>query len=137
MASPTPRTPPWAWAALGLAGAGTLVSLAGAPAVLASNRDKPLRTPFWFAHAPFQGAALGLAALALVRPGLAAVPAVAAMACLTILQFAFEAAGTAALLPSRTALVATLGAFLNSGIMGGGGRYGGERVVEVLGLPED
>jgi hypothetical protein len=97
MARPAPRTPSWAWAALCLAATGTLISLGGAQAVLASNRDKPLRTPFWFAHVPYQGVTLALTGVALVRPGLAAVPAVAALACLTVLQLAFEAAGTRAL----------------------------------------
>lgn len=98
----------WRWAALALAAGGTLVSLAGQSAVTAATRDEPLRTPFWFAHVAWQSVSLGLSALALARPG-AAVPATAFLACLVILQFAFEGAGTLMLLPSRSALAAVIG----------------------------
>ena len=89
----------WSGAALALATGGSLAALFGAPAVLASTRDEPLRTPFWFVHVAFQGVTLALTAAALfVHPGAVAVPAVAALACLVPLQFVFEAAGARELL---------------------------------------
>jgi hypothetical protein len=101
--------PPWRWAALAVAAVGSLAALGGQAAVTAATRDDPLRTPFWFAHVAFQGVALGLAGAALARPASAAVPAVAFLACLVVLQFAFEAAGTLALLPSPSSWAAVIG----------------------------